>query len=458
MEAPEPVAAADAVAGAAAARHDALHDAQVQGLRTSCSGSSRRRRRRRARRRLEEPNGGSPLRETPTRTGSAGSLVVRGRRAPLDAPRACSRERHARARGAARHARRARRGGRRAMLGLAVPDRLAGARSPAARRISRPSTRAPPPSPPPSPPTTRARAFDAPRLRARVACELAPPTTYQELHAVVPVVASAAPGGGVVCWSDDFALWARRARAAPTAVRRALKGGDRPADVRFRRGRRVSRRAAPRARGRRRGHPVLHHVAAMQWSASGQRLLALLVVHVATAQHVVAKYRWLVWDPPRTWLNAGDSSTNSSTNVVREPFENDVGVITMGRWHVLRGVHERLLVHLRAVHADELDVEPERGRRGVPCAATPPPARTASRADEIEIQHFPQTHARRYGLRARAPRGRPANRRPGQVPSVHARARARARRRLRGGASARGARGETRDGARAERPFVLRTL
>ena len=35
---------------------------------------------------------------------------------------------------------------------------------------------------------------------------------------------------------------------------------------------------------------------------------ALLVVHVATAQHVVAKYRWLVWDPPSTWLNAGDGS------------------------------------------------------------------------------------------------------------------------------------------------------
>ena len=36
----------------------------------------------------------------------------------------------------------------------------------------------------------------------------------------------------------------------------------------------------------------------------------------------------------------------------------------MGRWHRLRGVHERLLVHLRACTRDELDVEPERGRRG----------------------------------------------------------------------------------------------
>ena len=95
------------------------------------------------------------------------------------------------------------------------------ARSPAARRISRPSTRAPPPSPPPSPPTTRG-APSTPRLRARVACGLAPPTTYQELHAVVPVVASRRPAAAS-CAGTTISRCGRAAASAPAAVRRALQ-------------------------------------------------------------------------------------------------------------------------------------------------------------------------------------------------------------------------------------------
>ena len=58
---------------------------------------------------------------------------------------------------------------------------------------------------------SRARDVFAPgALERRVAAELSPPAVYDELHAVVPTLASAAPGGRVVCWSDDEALWARR--------------------------------------------------------------------------------------------------------------------------------------------------------------------------------------------------------------------------------------------------------
>jgi hypothetical protein len=240
-------------------------------------------------------------------------------------------------------------------------------------------------------------------LRSRVACELAPPTTYQELHAVVPVVASAAPGGGIVCWSDDVALWARRATGAerkfgvtnsaektkPMAVIDLQTCGF-GADA-------VSPDAQPPAHADAvGGTPVLHHVAAMQWSASGQRLLALLVVHVATAQHVVAKYRWLVWDPPSAWLNAGD---RSSTNTNDGSFENDVGVITMGRWHVPSAAFTNDCLSIFEQYTQTNSMwNPNEDAVAYPVRRDAAAGEDGVVADEIEIQHFPQTHARRYGL------------------------------------------------------------
>jgi len=284
---------------------------------------------------------------------------------------------------------------RRAMLGLAVPDRLAGALAGCSADFASKYAGAAAVAAGVAADDAR-RAFDAPRLRARVACELAPPTTYQELHAVVPVVASAAPGGGVVCWSDDFALWARRGVGADGGEARApaavidLQTCGFGADA-------VSPDAQPPAHADAvGGTPVLHHVAAMQWSASGQRLLALLVVHVATAQHVVAKYRWLVWDPPSTWLNAGDGS---STNTNDGSFENDVGVITMGRWHVPSAAFTNDCLSIFEQYTQTNSMwNPNEDAVAYPVRRDAAAGEDGVVADEIEIQHFPQTHARRYGL------------------------------------------------------------
>ena len=399
MEAPEPVAAADAVAGASAARHDALHDAQVQGLLNIVQwikpaappppGAA--------------PFGGTKWRVPPPRDPNPdGFWLVPASFADAVPPSthlalvpASATPGPAELRGTPAERAEAK---RRAMLGLAVPDRLAGALAGCSADFASKYADAAAVAAAVAADDAR-RAFDAPRLRARVACELAPPTTYQELHAVVPVVASAAPGGGVVCWSDDFALWARRGVGADGGEARAPKavidlqtcgfGADA-----------VSPDAQPPAHADAvGGTPVLHHVAAMQWSASGQRLLALLVVHVATAQHVVAKYRWLVWDPPRTWLNAGDSSTNSSTNVVREPFENDVGVITMGRWHVPSAAFTNDCLSIFEQYTQTNSMwNPNEDAVAYPVRRDAAAGEDGVVADEIEIQHFPQTHARRYGL------------------------------------------------------------
>ena len=141
---------------------------------------------------------------------------------------------------------------------------------------------------------------------------------------------------------------------------------------------------------------MLHHVAAMQWSASGQRLLALLVVHVATAQHVVAKYRWLVWDPPSAWLNAGD---RSSTNTNDGSFENDVGVITMGRWHVPSAAFTNDCLSIFEQYTQTNSMwNPNEDAVAYPVRRDAAAGEDGVVADEIEIQHFPQTHARRYGL------------------------------------------------------------
>jgi len=395
MEAPEPVAAADAVAGAGAARHDALHDAQVQGLLNIVQwikpaappppGAA--------------PSGSSARRVPPRDPNPDGFWLVPASFADAVPPSthlallpASATPGPAELRGTPAERAEAK---RRAMLGLAVPDRLAGALAGCSADFASKYAGAAAVAAAVAADDAR-RAFDAPRLRARVACELAPPTTYQELHAVVPVVASAAPGGGVVCWSDDFALWARRGVGADGGEARApaavidLQTCGFGADA-------VSPDAQPPAHADAvGGTPVLHHVAAMQWSASGQRLLALLVVHVATAQHVVAKYRWLVWDPPSTWLNAGDGS---STNTNDGSFENDVGVITMGRWHVPSAAFTNDCLSIFEQYTQTNSMwNPNEDAVAYPVRRDAAAGEDGVVADEIEIQHFPQTHARRYGL------------------------------------------------------------
>ena len=169
--------------------------------------------------------------------------------------------------------------------------------------------------------------FKPQNLRKHICCELAPPATYQELHAVIPVVASASPGGRIACWSDDVGLWARLAvdpdqnkigesKPAVAVLHLQTCGfGDTAVDP-------IGTQNSEVAGGQ----PVLLHVAAMQWSASGRRLLILLVTHVATASHVVPKYAWAVWDPPSEWLGDKEFPSDDSTQTV--------GSFSVGRWHV----------------------------------------------------------------------------------------------------------------------------
>jgi hypothetical protein len=156
---------------------------------------------------------------------------------------------------------------------------------------------------------------------------------YNELHAVVPTVAAAAPGGRFVCWADDGALWSRRSVNGPDGVRtwdRAVRvldlrrcgfGADAGLEI-------EEGSVAP--------NPVLHQVQAMQWSASGRRLLVLMACHFTTASHVFPMHQWMVWDPPATWLEdhgGGDSSSEEEKDE-EEMDSDEIGVITRGRWHV----------------------------------------------------------------------------------------------------------------------------
>ena len=181
--------------------------------------------------------------------------------------------------------------------------------------------------------TTRAKeSFKAsPRLEDQIIVELAPPAVYNELHAVVPTVAAAAPGGRFVCWADDGALWSRRSVNGADGVRtwdRAVRvldlrrcgfGADAGLEI-------EEGSVAP--------NPVLHQVQAMQWSASGRRLLVLMACHFTTASHVFPMHQWMVWDPPATWLegHGGDSSEEEKDE--EEMNSDEIGVITRGRWHV----------------------------------------------------------------------------------------------------------------------------
>ena len=185
--------------------------------------------------------------------------------------------------------------------------------------------------------TTRAKeSFKAsPRLEDQIIVELAPPAVYNELHAVVPTVAAAAPGGRFVCWADDGALWSRRSVNGPDGVRtwdRAVRvldlrrcgfGADAGLEI-------EEGSVAP--------NPVLHQVQAMQWSASGRRLLVLMACHFTTASHVFPMHQWMVWDPPATWLEdhgGGSSSSEEEKEKDEEEMNSDeIGVITRGRWHV----------------------------------------------------------------------------------------------------------------------------
>ena len=182
--------------------------------------------------------------------------------------------------------------------------------------------------------TTRAKeSFKASStLEDQIIVELAPPAVYNELHAVVPTVAAAAPGGRFVCWADDGALWSRRSVNAPDGVRtwdRAVRvldlrrcgfGADAGLEI-------EEGSVAP--------DPVLHQVQAMQWSASGRRLLVLMACHFTTASHVFPMHQWMVWDPPSTWLedHSGDSSSEEEKGE-EEMNSDEMGVITRGRWHV----------------------------------------------------------------------------------------------------------------------------
>ena len=391
MEAPEPVAAADAGAGGAGgARHDALHDAQVEGLLHIVqwikpaappppgSGSDGKRKQAAP---SPDPNPDGfwlvPASFADAVPPSTHLALLPARATPGPAELRGTSEERAEAK-------------RRVMLGLDVPDRLAGALAGCSADFASRYDDAAAVAAAVAARDAR-RAFDASRLKSRVACELAPPTTYQELHAVVPVVASAAPGGGIVCWSDDVALWARRAPGAerkfgvtnsaektkPMAVIDLQTCGF-GADA-------VSSDASPPAHADAvGGNPVLHHVAAMQWSASGQRLLVLLVVHIATAAHVVAKYRWLVWDPPREWLEEEPGVDEDS---------DTVGVITMGRWHVPSAsfTNDCLSIFEQYTQTNSM-WNPNENAVAYPVRRDAAAGEDGVAADEIEIQHFPQTH------------------------------------------------------------------
>ena len=399
VESPEPVTAADAGAsadaGAGAARHDTLHETQLDGLlhivqwiKPAAPPPPGATRNGRDAKRSETPD--------PNKDGFwlvpasfAGAAPPATHLALLPASATPG---PAELRGTPAERAEAK---RRVLLGLAVPDRLAGALAGCSADFgSKYAGAAAAAAAAAADDATRA--FDAPALRSRVACELAHPTTYQELHAVVPMVASASPGGGIVCWSDDVALWARRAgggsnRRRPAAVidlRTCGFGADA-----------VAVDAQPPAHADAvGGTPVLHHVAAMQWSASGRRLLVLLVAHIATAQHVVAKYRWLVWDPPSAWLFAGEDATafarDSDVVANANAFEDDVGVITMGRWHVPSAsfTNDCLSIFEQYTQTNSM-WNPNEDAVAYPVRRDAAAGEDGVAADEIEIQHFPQTHA-----------------------------------------------------------------
>ena len=136
--------------------------------------------------------------------------------------------------------------------------------------------------------------------------ELAPPAAYNELHVVVSTVAAAAPGGKIVCWADDGALWARRAVNGPDG-NRTWDRATRVLDLR-RCGFGADAGLRIDDEGSVAPNPVLHQVCAMQWSASGTRLLILVACHFTTTSHVFPMHQWMVWDPPATWLGASDLS------------------------------------------------------------------------------------------------------------------------------------------------------
>ena len=219
---------------------------------------------------------------------------------------------------------------------------------------------------------SRARDVFAPgALERRVAAELSPPAVYDELHAVVPTLASAAPGGRVVCWSDDEALWARRFDArdgnagplatAPRAVIELQSCG-------------FGANADPGG-----GNPVLHHVQAMQWSPSGRRLLVLLAVHVTTAQHVFPMHQWVVWDPPPSWLEDGDAADRDA---------DEPGTLSRGRWHVPSLAFSQDCLPIFEQYAQTHSLwNPGEG------AIAYPTRNEVENVDQVEVQHFPKREA-----------------------------------------------------------------
>ena len=156
-----------------------------------------------------------------------------------------------------------------------------------------------------------------PGLEDACVVELSPPAAYNELHVVVSTVAAAAPGGKIVCWADDGALWARRIRVDsghPDPKNVLGVPGEGSGNRTWDRATRVLdlRRCGFGAdaglriddEGSVAPNPVLHQVCAMQWSASGTRLLVLMACHFTTTSHVFPMHQWMVWDPPATWLES----------------------------------------------------------------------------------------------------------------------------------------------------------
>uniref|UniRef100_A0A7S0SN21 Uncharacterized protein n=2 Tax=Mantoniella antarctica TaxID=81844 RepID=A0A7S0SN21_9CHLO len=250
------------------------------------------------------------------------------------------------------------------------------------------------------------RAFDPKRLEDYVVVEITAPVVYNELHAVVPMVASASPGGSIVCWADDNALWARR------TGRHRTPGACPPAravvNLQM-----CGLGAAADPGG---GNPVLHHVAAMQWCPSGRRLLLLVVVHVATMHHVFPLYQWVVWDPPSSWLEedeadedevakgdcgdgwgattAHETETEAAAQAGRAAAHEryhgtkGCGTLSQGRWHVpssnflqdcLPIFEQYSQTHMLWNPAEDAVVYSARN--------------DAENAEYIELQHFPPREA-----------------------------------------------------------------
>ena len=230
--------------------------------------------------------------------------------------------------------------------------------------------------------------FAARALRRHVAAELSPPAVYNELHVAVPLVASASPGGGIVCWADETALWARKNTARDRAV-----GDAPPAEpVLFLQTCGFGAGADPAG-----GNPVLHHVQAMQWTRGGDRLLFLLTVHVTTAQHVYPLHQWVVWDPPESWLR-DDGDEEAEEEAEEEDrgglpgearrgrsLSRGMSSLSRGRWHVPSGCFLQDCLPIFEQYAQTHDLWNLAGD-----AIVYPTRNDAEGVEQIEMQRFPR--------------------------------------------------------------------